>query len=57
MLSNNANTNTAGGSLTAGQVLSRQNIEDVIKFAKRENLLILADEVCIYTALCCMRKV
>ena len=31
--------------VTAGQVLSRQNIEDVIKFAKRENLLILADEV------------
>lgn len=28
-----------------GQVLSRQNIEDVVKFAKRENLLILADEV------------
>jgi len=30
---------------TAGQVLSRQNIEDVIKFAQREKLLILADEV------------
>ena len=29
----------------AGQVLSRQNIENVIKFAKREKLLILADEV------------
>ncbi|XP_029646883.1 alanine aminotransferase 1 [Octopus sinensis] len=28
-----------------GQVLSRKNIEDVIKFAKRENLFILADEV------------
>jgi alanine transaminase len=28
-----------------GQVLSRQNIEDVIKFAKRERLFILADEV------------
>ena len=31
--------------LNAGQVLTRQNIEDVVKFAKRENLLILADEV------------
>jgi len=31
--------------MAVGQVLSRQNIEDVIKFAKRENLLILADEV------------
>lgn len=28
-----------------GQVLSRQNIADIIKFAKRENLFILADEV------------
>jgi alanine transaminase len=28
-----------------GQVLSRQNIEDVIKFAKQEKLFILADEV------------
>jgi len=28
-----------------GQVLSRQNIEDVIKFAKEERLFILADEV------------
>jgi len=28
-----------------GQVLSRQNIEDIIKFAKKENLFILADEV------------
>ncbi|XP_041453917.1 alanine aminotransferase 1-like [Lytechinus variegatus] len=28
-----------------GQVLSRQNIEDVIKFAYKENLFILADEV------------
>jgi alanine transaminase len=28
-----------------GQVLSRQNIEDVIKFAYRERLFILADEV------------
>jgi len=27
-------------------VLSRQNIEDVIKFARREKLFILADEVC-----------
>jgi len=35
--------------LTAGQVLTRQNIEDVIKFAKRENLLILADEVPLVT--------
>ena len=34
--------------LLAGQVLTRQNIEDVIKFAKRENLLILADEVWLY---------
>jgi aspartate/methionine/tyrosine aminotransferase len=31
--------------ITTGQVLSRQNIEDVIKFAKRERLFILADEV------------
>ncbi|CAL1544175.1 unnamed protein product [Lymnaea stagnalis] len=28
-----------------GQVLTRQNIEDVIKFAKEENLFIMADEV------------
>ena len=28
-----------------GQVLTRKNIEDVIKFAKREKLFILADEV------------
>jgi hypothetical protein len=28
-----------------GQVLSRQNIEDIIKFAKKEQLFILADEV------------
>ncbi|XP_062605975.1 alanine aminotransferase 1-like, partial [Saccostrea cucullata] len=28
-----------------GQVLTRQNIEDVIKFAKQEKLMILADEV------------
>ena len=33
----------------SGQVLSRQNIEDVIKFAKREKLFILADEVLIHT--------
>jgi len=31
--------------LLIGQVLSRQNIEDVIKFAKKEKLFILADEV------------
>jgi Na+/H+-dicarboxylate symporter len=31
--------------LIIGQVLSRQNIEDVIKFAKEERLFILADEV------------
>ena len=29
----------------SGQVLSRKNIEDVIKFAKREGLFVLADEV------------
>ncbi len=28
-----------------GSVLTRQNIEDIIKFAKNENLLIIADEV------------
>ena len=28
-----------------GQVLSKQNITDIIKFAKKENLFILADEV------------
>ncbi|WAR13513.1 ALAT2-like protein [Mya arenaria] len=28
-----------------GQVLSRQNIEEVIKFAKEENLFLMADEV------------
>jgi len=28
-----------------GQVLSRKNIEDVIRFAKKENLFIMADEV------------
>lgn len=28
-----------------GQVLSRKNIEDIIKFCKKENLFILADEV------------
>ncbi|XP_041375137.1 alanine aminotransferase 2-like [Gigantopelta aegis] len=28
-----------------GQVLTRKNIEDVIKFAKEENLFVLADEV------------
>lgn len=28
-----------------GSVLTRQNIEDVIKFAKNEKLLIIADEV------------
>ena len=31
--------------IISGQVLTRQNIEDIIKFAKRENLFILADEV------------
>lgn len=33
--------------MVSGQVLSRQNIEEVIKFAKEENLFILADEVII----------
>ncbi|XP_067651693.1 alanine aminotransferase 2-like [Haliotis asinina] len=28
-----------------GQVLTRKNIEDIIKFAKEENLLLMADEV------------
>lgn len=28
-----------------GQVLSRPNIEEIIKFAKEENLFLLADEV------------
>lgn len=28
-----------------GQVLTRDNIENIIKFAKQENLFILADEV------------
>ena len=28
-----------------GQVLTRQNIEDIIKFAHKENLFIFADEV------------
>lgn len=31
--------------ITTGHVMSRQNIEDVIKFAKKERLFILADEV------------
>lgn len=30
-----------------GQVLSKQNIEDIIKFAHKYNLFIFADEVCI----------
>ena len=29
----------------SGQVLTRQNIEDIIKFAARHNLFVLADEV------------
>ncbi len=29
----------------SGSVLTKQNIEDVIKFAKREKLFIIADEV------------
>ena len=28
-----------------GQVLSKKNIEDIIKFAKQNNLFICADEV------------
>ena len=28
-----------------GSVLSRQNIEDIIRFAKKEKLLLIADEV------------
>ena len=28
-----------------GQLLSKQNVQDVIKFAKKEGLFILADEV------------
>lgn len=28
-----------------GQVISEKNIRDIIKFAKKENLFILADEV------------
>ena len=31
--------------LIAGQVLSRENIEAVIKFAHEENLFLMADEV------------
>jgi hypothetical protein len=31
----------------SGQVLSRQNIEDIIKFAKEEDLFLFADEVSI----------
>jgi alanine transaminase len=31
--------------LFSGQVLPRQNIEDIIKFAKEENLFLMADEV------------
>jgi len=31
--------------LFTGQVLSRENIKQVIKFAKEENLFVLADEV------------
>ena len=30
----------------SGQVLARKNIEEVIKFAKEENLFLMADEVC-----------
>ena len=29
----------------SGQVLARKNIEEVIKFAKEENLFLMADEV------------
>lgn len=29
----------------SGQVLSRPNIEEIIKFAKEENLFLMADEV------------
>jgi len=36
----------------SGQVLTRQNIEDIIKFAKREKLFILADEVCTLLCVC-----
>ena len=28
-----------------GQVLTKENIQDIIKFAKEENLLLMADEV------------
>ena len=28
-----------------GQVLSRENVEEIIKFAKRNNLFLMADEV------------
>ena len=38
--------------LFVGQVLTRQNIEDVIEFAERENLFILADEVCTGCGVC-----
>ena len=31
--------------LISGQVLSRENIEEIIKFAHKERLVILADEV------------
>ena len=30
-----------------GQVLPKENIEGIIKFAKEEGLFILSDEVCI----------
>lgn len=31
-----------------GQVLSRQNIEEIIKFAQKKNLFIFADEVILF---------
>ena len=35
-----------------GQVLTRKNIEDIINFAKEENLFLLADEVCLIVCVC-----
>lgn len=34
-----------GGLLPAGHVLSRENMEEIVRLAAEENLLLLADEV------------
>lgn len=43
-----------GNACVPGQVLTRENIEGIIRFAKEENLFILADEVNLRICLLCI---